>query len=65
MSIPVIDFEQYISGNKSAKENVAKSIDEGLQAYGFVQLTNHKIASSKVEECFNWVCTFCRQAIVS
>ncbi|KAF2679147.1 Clavaminate synthase-like protein [Lentithecium fluviatile CBS 122367] len=54
--IPVVDFDKFLQGSESEKEDVAKQIDKAFREVGFVYLRNHGVDNGLVDECFEWVC---------
>jgi hypothetical protein len=53
--IPLVDFTPFLYGSICYREQVAASIDAGLNSTGFIYLINHGINQNRVDECFNWV----------
>lgn len=54
-SIPLVDFQPFLTGDILDRQRVASEVDEALSSAGFLYLSNHGIAQSKVDESFDWV----------
>jgi isopenicillin N synthase-like dioxygenase len=55
MTVPIVDFGQFLKGDKTAKASASQAIDKAFRDYGFVYLKNHGVSKSQVGECFEWV----------
>ena len=49
-SIPVIDFEDFISGDESRREKFVSMVGDSLKDIGFFALENHGIAIDLIEK---------------
>lgn len=52
--IPIVDFGNFLHGNKEQKKIVSQKIDEAFRNVGFVYLKNHGVNSEEIAECFEW-----------
>ncbi|MBC7970509.1 MAG: isopenicillin N synthase family oxygenase [Verrucomicrobia bacterium] len=52
ITIPVIDFEPFISGDAEAQQQVAQEIYQACHTAGFMYLKNHGIAADVLEQVF-------------
>ena len=53
--IPLVDFKPFLHGSIPDREQVAATVDAGLNSTGFIYLINHGINQNRVDECFKWV----------
>ncbi len=51
-SIPVIDFEDFISGDESRREKLVSMVGDSLKDIGFFALENHGIAIDLIEKSY-------------
>ena len=55
MTVPVVDFSQFLHGSAADRQAAAHAIDEAFQHIGFVHLRNHGVPQERVDACFAWV----------
>lgn len=53
LTIPLIDFSAFLSGDPSAKQQTAAAVLKGFQTAGFIYLKNHGIPPSTVSTIFS------------
>lgn len=53
--IPVVSFEQFLTGNRQSQKQVAKQVYDAFSTVGFIYLKDHGIPLARVEEIFELV----------
>ncbi|KAG9204300.1 hypothetical protein G6514_001374 [Epicoccum nigrum] len=56
--IPLIDFDQFLSGDPAAKKAAAEAVLDGFQNAGFIYLKNHGISPATVSNAFSHSAAF-------
>ena len=56
-TIPVVSFEKFLTGDRTAQQEVAKQVYDAFSSVGFIYLKDHGIPQTRVEEIFKLVST--------
>ena len=54
-SIPVVSFEKFLTGDRTAQKVVARQVYDAFSSVGFIYLKDHGIPQTRVEEIFRLV----------
>ncbi|EXJ91339.1 hypothetical protein A1O1_04451 [Capronia coronata CBS 617.96] len=57
-SIPLVSFENFLTGDRAAQEEVANQVYEAFSTVGFIYLKDFGIPQSRIEEIFGLAKTF-------
>ncbi|ETI29417.1 hypothetical protein G647_01870 [Cladophialophora carrionii CBS 160.54] len=57
-TIPVVSFDKFLTGDRTAQKAVAREVYDAFSSVGFVYLREHGIAQKKVDEIFGLAQTF-------
>lgn len=53
--IPVVSFENFLTGDRAAQKEVAQRVYDAFSTVGFLYLKDHGIPQTRVEEIFELV----------